>query len=222
MYNYKFTKMNDFTDQHIQPIRELEQHCKTLDQSSLRVGIDSLKEKDGDEAYLCHLNDELICFLSWYSSDGAEANVNAMVHPEHRRQGVYRTLLRQAMMEMHSYHIQTCRFRIPADSQAGLDCIRAMGSTLSSSEFTMMMNQLSTDKDEGSRHITFRIANECDTEFMVRCLADAFGDTEIWTRNYLSRTSEATRVTYIAMKGISLIGMIRDCSRVSILCDPHS
>ncbi|WP_154659157.1 GNAT family N-acetyltransferase [Paenibacillus massiliensis] len=44
---------------------------------------------------------------------------------------------------------------------------------------------------------------------MVRCLADAFGDTEIWTRNYLSRTSEATRVTYIAMKGISLIGMIR-------------
>ncbi|WP_018886355.1 hypothetical protein [Paenibacillus massiliensis] len=79
MYNYKFTKMNDFTDQHIQPIRELEQHCKTLDQSSLRVGIDSLKEKDGDEAYLCHLNDELIGFLSWYSSDGTEANVNAMV-----------------------------------------------------------------------------------------------------------------------------------------------
>lgn len=205
----QITKMNDFTEQHIKPIRELEEYCKIFDQSSLRVGIDSLKEKDGDEAYLCHLNDQLIGFLSWYSSDGAEANVNAMVHPEQRRQGVYRTLLRQALTEMHSHDIQTCRFRIPADSQPGLDCICAMGASLNSSEFTMKISQLSDVRDEGSQRITLRTADDRDVEFMVRCLAEAFGDTEVWTRNYLSRTTEATRVTYIAMKGTSPIGIIR-------------
>ncbi|AOZ90824.1 hypothetical protein [Paenibacillus crassostreae] len=85
MQEYQIIKMNDFSSQQIDQIRMLEQLCKIFDRSSLRVGIESLKEKDGDEAFLCKIEDQLIGFLSWYTTDGIEANINGMVHPEFRR-----------------------------------------------------------------------------------------------------------------------------------------
>ncbi|KIL34418.1 hypothetical protein SD71_20610 [Cohnella kolymensis] len=115
MHNYPIVKMNDFSASQITAIRELEQLCKHYDRSSLREGIESLKEEHGDHAFLCHSDKQLIGFISWYTSDGIEANLNGMVHPDYRRQGVFRHLLEKAAAEMHVKGIQTCRFRIPSN-----------------------------------------------------------------------------------------------------------
>jgi hypothetical protein len=48
MQEYQIIKMNDFSNDQINQIRMLEQLCKIYDKSSLRVGIESLKEIDGD------------------------------------------------------------------------------------------------------------------------------------------------------------------------------
>lgn len=51
--------------------------CKSADKSGLRIGVANLKP-GGDEAFLCYYGQELIGCLAWYTSDGEEANVNAM------------------------------------------------------------------------------------------------------------------------------------------------
>lgn len=55
MQEYNISTMSDFSKHYIDQIRILEHLCKTSDKSSLRVGVESLKEIDGDEAFLCHI-----------------------------------------------------------------------------------------------------------------------------------------------------------------------
>lgn len=208
MNDYQIVKMMDFSAHQIKRIRMLEQLCKHFDGSSLRVGIESLKADGGDHAFLCHHGDQLIGFVSWYTSDEIEANINGMVHPEYRRQGIFRKLLKSVVAELKARGIQKCRFRIPANSRPGITCIRPLGADLSSSEFTMNLSRLPTDEPHRTG-LTVRQAEARDFEFMVQCSSQAFGDSETWTRSYFLHTNEPERVTYIALDGLTPIGMIR-------------
>lgn len=83
--------MIDFSAVQIEQIRMLEQLCKNFDGSNLRIGVESLKTDGGDYAFLCHRRDQLIGFISWYTSDEIEANINGMVHPNPGREIIYYT-----------------------------------------------------------------------------------------------------------------------------------
>ncbi len=208
MQEYQISKMKDFSNAEIERVRTLEQICRTYDSSGLRVGVESLKAIGGDEAYLCFFNNKLIGFISWYTSDGTEANVNGMVHPDFRRQGVFNALLKRAMFEMQTKLIQSCRFRVPSNSQPGLEFIKHLGASFRTSEFLMSLTQLKEDMLQGT-DIILRSAEERDLGFMVTCSSQAFGDSESWTRSYFARTKEPERMSYIALDSLTLIGMIR-------------
>ncbi|MCM3629730.1 GNAT family N-acetyltransferase [Paenibacillus glycanilyticus] len=210
MQDYQFIKMKDFSNHQIDQIRNLEQLCKTFDRSSLRVGIECLKEIDGDEAYLCNNDDnQLIGFLSWHTSDGIEANINGMVHPDFRRQGIFHGLLKRAASDIQTYGIQTCCFRIPSDSEQGSDCIRHLGASLTLSQFSMLLNQLQTTGSSSHPDLVLRVGDDQDFEFMVTCFSQTFGNSESWSGNYLIRTQGPERVTYVALDGMTKVGMIR-------------
>lgn len=147
-------------------------------------------------------------FLSWYTSDGTEANINGMVHPDFRRKGVFNALLKRALPDMQAKEIQVCRFRIPFNSKPGVSFIKHLGANFHTSEFSMNLNQFQTDASNHSAFI-LRLAEDQDLEFMITCSSQAFGDTETWTRNYFVRTREPERVSYIASDNLEPIGMIR-------------
>lgn len=209
MHAFNIGKMNDYSGRQIDSIAELEQLCKQADRSCLRVGIESLKQTDGDEAFLCHDGDRLIGFLSWYTSDGAEGNLNAMVHPEYRRRGICRSLLRQALSEMKAEGIQSCRIKVPEDSAAGNACVQHAGARYDTSEFFMIMEKPESSRPTSQGHITFRTAEEQDWPFLIRCSSQAFGDPESWTEAYFNRTSGPSSVTYTATDGSTPVGMLR-------------
>ena len=201
-------KLKDYSDGQKERILKLEQLCKAYDGSNLRVGVESLKANGGDEAFLCLFGNQLIGFISWYTSDGVEANLNGMVHPDFRRQGVFQDLLHYAMLEMLTKGIQTCRFRIPSNSKPGMDFIKHIGANFQTSEFSMNLNRVLVDTSNRSG-LTLRLAEDRDLEFMITCSSQAFGDSEIWTRSYLARTNEPERLSYIALAGQTPIGMVR-------------
>ncbi|MFB5760682.1 GNAT family N-acetyltransferase [Paenibacillus medicaginis] len=208
MNDYQIVKMMDFSAHQIERIRMLEQLCKNVDKSSLRVGVESLKAVGGDHAFLCLYGGQIIGFVSWYTSDEIEANINAMVHPDYRSQGIFRELMKRVIAELQRHGMQTCRFRIPANSQPGMACIQHLEADLSSSEFTMNLTRFPTDLTHPFG-LAVRSAEARDFEFMVQCSSQAFGDSESWTRNYLLHTSDPERVTYIAWDNLSPVGMIR-------------
>lgn len=208
MQEYQMIKMEDYSNDQIDRIRSLEQLCQINDRSNLRVGIDSLKAVGGDEAYLCFFVNRLIGFLSWYTSDGTEANMNGMVHPDFRRKGVFNTLLKRALPEMQAKGIQVCRFRIPLNSEPGIGFIKHLGASFHTSEFSMNLQQFQADASN-HRAFALRLADVEDLEFMITCSSQAFGDSEAWTRNYFARTREPERVSYIALNNLEPVGMIR-------------
>ncbi len=209
MPTYTISKMTDFSDQQIDQIRLLEKRCASSDASNLRVGIESLKEVHGDEAFLCYNEDQLIGFLSWYTSDRIEANINAMVHPDFRRNGIFRSLLNNALADMHHIDIQHCLFRIPSNSQSGIDCIQHIDADLSHSQFSMTFNSIQ-DNIACYNHLHLKVAEKKDIAFLVYCFVQAFGDSESWTKEYLENTSkEPTRLTYLALDKSHPVGMIR-------------
>ncbi|MFC4811659.1 GNAT family N-acetyltransferase [Paenibacillus sp. GCM10023250] len=201
--------MNYFSKRELDRVRELEHVCRTTDGSSLRVGVESLKAEGGDEAHLCLLGGQLIGFLSWYTSDGTEANVNGMVHPGYRRRGVWRSLLRHGGSEMEAQGIRTCRVRVPADSEPGTAYMRHLGAEFREAEYVMALGRLQTA--EASRQgLRLRLAGERDWPFIIACSSLAFGDSESWTREYFARTREPGRDAYVVFdRGDAPIGLIR-------------
>lgn len=138
--------MTNYSKEQIDAVESLETQCKQFEQIHLRVGIEHLVKDHGDYAYFCHDKEQLIGFLSWYTSEGTEANINGMVHPDYRRQGVFRSLLGRAKQNMSSESIHSLRYRIVSGSSSGEAFVLHMGATYGSS-----LTQAITAQKKGSR-----------------------------------------------------------------------
>lgn len=208
MSTHQIVKLTEFSSESLEPIRELEQICRQADSSKLHIGLDNLTKESGDRAYLYQAAGHLAGCLIWYTADGVEANLNVMVHPEWRRQGIFQRLFVAAEAEMSEQGIQTCRFKVPADSEPGLRCVGHLGAWLDGSQFAM---ELTAFPEGTAGHPDLRLRPEEleDFGFMVRCMSQAFGDDEEWTLRYLGHTREPGRHNYIGCHGEERIGLIR-------------
>ncbi|MNO68718.1 putative acetyltransferase [compost metagenome] len=208
MPNFTIQPMTDYSKEQIEAVELLERLCKKFEQIQLRVGIEHLKKDHGDYAYLCHDKERLIGFLSWYTSDGTEANINGMVHPDYRHRGVFRNLLHRAKKDIELQGIPMLRYRVVSGSDSGKGFVLHIGASINSSEYSMSLVD-SPDKNDLHPSITLHLAETKDFEFMVSCFSAAFNETNVWTRNYLTRTQEPSRTTYIAFRENVPIGLIR-------------
>ncbi|WP_339314252.1 GNAT family N-acetyltransferase [Paenibacillus sp. FSL R10-2734] len=205
MTNYNVSPMMDYSKEQISEIELLEEHCKQYEQINLRVGIEHLAK---DHAYLCHHNERLIGLLSWYTSDGIEANINGMVHPDYRRQGVFHGLLYRAQQDMSSQSIRSLRYRVVTGSSSGEGFVQHIEASHSSSEYSMTFLK-SPDREEQSPRIILRPEEATDFEFVSICFSAAFNETTEWTQEYLAHTQELSRVTYLAFRDNVPVGLIR-------------
>ncbi|WP_169085042.1 GNAT family N-acetyltransferase [Paenibacillus sp. PL91] len=208
MPKYDLMPMKYDSKEQIDAIVILEQQCKQFEQIHINVGIEHLVKEDGDHALLCYHHERLIGLLSWYTSDGSAANINGMVHPDYRRQGVFRSLLQRAKEDMKPQELQTLSFRVPSGSQSGFGFVEHMKASFQRSEYAMTLAHLkpSTPRHTGLR---LRLMQPQDFEFMVLCSSQSFAESEEWTREYFSRTNEPSRMTYIAMLNRENVGIIR-------------
>lgn len=208
MTNFNFVPMTEFSKDEIAAVVSLEQQCKQFEQINLRVGTDNLVKGAGDHAFLCYHDEHLIGFLSWYTNDGIEANINGMVHPGHRRQGVFGNLLRLAKEDIKPQGIHTLVYRIVSGSQSGLGFVQHLEASFRESQYTMTLtNFLSREYRHPALYL--RPEEPRDLEFMVMCLSRAFGNSEDWTREYFGRTNEPNRTTYVAILDSAPVGIIR-------------
>lgn len=135
MTEYLVKKMNDISERELSAVSALETLCKNVDGIHLRVGVEHLGNGKSDTAYLCHDGRQLIGFLSWYTSDGTEASINAMVHPGYRLRHVFHRLMALAGSEMKPRGIEKLRYRVPAGSESGIQCAVQMSAALLNSEY---------------------------------------------------------------------------------------
>ncbi|KWX71920.1 GNAT family N-acetyltransferase [Paenibacillus jilunlii] len=208
MSNNNIIPMLYYSKEQIAGITRLEQECSQSDSFYINAGIEHLAKAGGDHGILCYQDNQIIGLLSWYTSDGSIANINALVHPQHRRQGVFRSLLERAAEDMKPQGIQFLCFRFPQGSQGGLAAAQSLGAVFNRSEYLMTLNPMKINSPVSTDLSLFPARPE-DFEFMVACSSAAFGDSEAWTRKYFTRTNEPGRVTYIVWMNHCRAGLIR-------------
>ncbi|CQR59019.1 GNAT family N-acetyltransferase [Paenibacillus riograndensis] len=194
--------------EQIAGITRLEQDCSQSDSFYINAGIEHLAKAGGDHGILCYQDNQIIGLLSWYTADGSIANINAIVHPGHRRQGVFRSLLQRAAEDMKPQGIEALCFRVPQGSQAGLAAVQSLGAVFNRSEYLMTLKPMKINSPVSSDLSLFPARPE-DFEFMVACSSAAFGDPEAWTRKYFTGTNEPGRATYVAWMNHYRVGLIR-------------
>ncbi|WP_315372104.1 GNAT family N-acetyltransferase, partial [Paenibacillus xylanexedens] len=157
---------------------------------------------------LCYRHGDLVGLLSWYPSDGVTGNINAIVHPDFRRQGVFGSLLKRAILDMKPQGINQLSYRVPQGLSPGVHTAQSLGAIYDRAEYSMqLVNEVLSVVEPPE--LTLSLAEAEDMEFMVTCSSQAFGDSEDWTREYFMQTNEPSRVTYIAWQNQLPVGLVR-------------
>ncbi|TCP52154.1 ribosomal protein S18 acetylase RimI-like enzyme [Tumebacillus sp. BK434] len=211
-----------FSPEEAAAVAALEELCNTAEGMNLRIGTEYLLSRSGDQPYdfLYYENGQLLGFLCWFTMDGKEAEINGMVHPDHRRRGIFKKLLAAADAEMRKHGIESRLYLVNPQSRSGLAFLEHLGGAFRHAEYTMQLQEFlpPSTRDEA---LCLRPAAEADLEFMVTCAAQAFGDPEDWMRDLLLSTSGPERTTYIAELEGTPVAMIRVLRSTEGIADIH-
>jgi ribosomal protein S18 acetylase RimI-like enzyme len=127
------------TPAEIAEIRQLVELCDTHDQATIRVNWDSLAARPADETndFLYYRDGQLVGVLSLYVFGRSEAEASGMVHPDQRRQGIFRALVDAGIAELRRRGIPKLIFFCDHESSTGIAALEALGTQYGYAEYRM-------------------------------------------------------------------------------------
>lgn len=124
----------------VEEIKQLERDVKAFDGVSLKLELDYKLQYLQDESHineiLCYEANHLVGYLGILSF-GSAAEISGMVHPNYRRQGIYKRLLSEAMGVLRQRKISQVLLLADEKSKSGRICIEHLGGSYRNSEFEM-------------------------------------------------------------------------------------
>ncbi len=125
-------------------VTQLATLCDRNDRITLKINYDSLRARPGNEVndFLYYEREELIGFLGLYQFNSHEIEISGMVHPAHRRKGIFSALLSAAKQEVRQRGISKLIFINETNSASGKSFLESLGATHTFSEYWMKMTQI--------------------------------------------------------------------------------
>lgn len=167
-------------------INELAAICSKYDGTALKLELDyklALAKEKERTAGLADIN-ELMYFdgekligyigIGCFGGSGSMPEINGMVHPDYRGQGVFTTMHQWTVLELRRRGKKTALLLCDGAKQAGKQFIQALGAKHEHSEYEMYV------RHEGEKKavppITLRKASNSDAKEIARQNAIYFGD----------------------------------------------
>lgn len=155
---------NDYDD-----IRNLEEICSKNDSTYLKLEIDyklnrskwDKKKRNVNSEFMFYETNLLIGYIGICEFGGPELEINGMVHPAFRKNGVFKKLFQEVNCEFNK---RTCKKMLllnDHNSLSGESFIKTTGAIYEFSEYEMHLNNI-PNKTESSYRITLRKANNQD------------------------------------------------------------
>jgi ribosomal protein S18 acetylase RimI-like enzyme len=155
-------------------VRTLERTCLEHDGTSLKLELDykeslAREREGGDEGnlskveneFLYKINDQVVAYAGICGFDGATLEVNGMVHPDYRRQGMFTKLMGLVLKSFENRKEKTLLCLCDHDSKSGQGFLNTLDVVYNFSEYEMYL-----DKDAGisgqDYGLTFRAATNKD------------------------------------------------------------
>lgn len=161
-----------FSDERLNQIRELQDICETYEDIRLKLNWDMLRSRDEENNadLFYYVDDQLIAFLGVYQF-GNKYELCGMVHPEYRRKGIFRQLLKKALESIHNAN--TILLNSPAKSESGKKFLDNQRCTYSFSEYQMVWKE--KQMKEFNKIVNLTRATKNDIDLMARLDVECFG-----------------------------------------------
>ncbi len=167
------------TPDELAAIARLIDICNQHDGLRMRIGMEMLRERRGDETndFLYYAGGQLVGYLEADSYGRKEKELVGMVHPAFRRQGIFSALFTAAKEEFHQRDVQKLILVSEQKSASGQAFLATTGAELAYSEHEMW---LGTFHERGRRTpgLSMRRANAQDIDTIVSFLATDSGNIE--------------------------------------------
>jgi len=160
--------------------------------------------------FLCYENENLIGYLALYAFNKKEAEVTAMTHPNHRRQGVFRQLLTVAQTELNRRNVADFLFICEQASNSGAACMQAIRARYDFSEYKMDFKRKGALTVPSPPKLHLRPAQPDDLADMIRMDELCFEISGSATQDHLQKVlTDPHRKAWIATINSHTIGKIQ-------------
>ncbi|KAF0816251.1 MULTISPECIES: GNAT family N-acetyltransferase [unclassified Cytobacillus] len=153
------------TKKQLDDIHSLQQICEEAENIKLKLNWDTLKSRPADEKndyFHYDQSGKLIGYLALYNF-GGPVEICGMVHPDHRRKGIFCSLFNEAAKQLTEAN--KLLINAPATSESAKGFIKSLPCTYSFSEYQMKRHK-SASIGANNPEVTMRKAESSDLDFI--------------------------------------------------------
>ena len=197
------------SEDELADIAHLIEVCNAYEGLRTRLSFEMLRNRPGDNIYdfLYYEQGSLVGYLALqgHGSD-EEKELVAVVHPDFRRRGIFRTLLNATQQELQTRGGKRLIFTCERASQSGQACMHAIGAALDFSEYEMVLGTLHERLTYDDR-LVFQAARSEDLKAIASIFAaDTDGNEERAFQHVSSVAARPNQQFYLATFGDEQLG----------------
>ena len=193
-----------------QAIKELEAICYAQDQTALKLELDykfqstrdAAKSTDDHNEFLYYLDKRLVGYMGICCFGGSTPEITGMVHPDHRRKGIFTNLMKAVAHELSGRHRDELLLLSDRKSDSGQAFIKSISAVYQYSEYEMFLHD---EVRTSVTNINLRKATNADMPELMRQDALYFGS------GHLVEPEEEEKkgmTIYLAEEGDRIIGKV--------------
>lgn len=209
-YKQGLYKRQGLTTTELAEIETLAAICETDEHLHMKLNWNTLRSRPKDQTndFLYYENGALVGFLAFFSFNLLEGEVSGMVHPEHRRKGIFTQLFTAAREVCQLRNIPTLLLIVEHDSVSGQGFAASLKPAYQHSEYKMELMEVKALPELDS-HLHFRPARPDEASILAHITAVTFDMPEQDVTWYSEHKAEDTkRRVYIATLDETYIGKL--------------
>ncbi|WP_432776688.1 GNAT family N-acetyltransferase [Brevibacillus gelatini] len=209
LLEYEIVTTKSMSAAQLEEVSQLAVICNEHDGIDLKINPSMLEKRSGDhpEDFLCYVDNKLVGFLGLYVFHNKEAEVSGMVHPAHRRKGIFTGLQRVAEEECRKRGIPDLVFIVQKKAQSGAAYMQRIGARYEFSEYWM---DLEKPAQVALGHaVQLRPATAADDETLIQLNVLGFKLEEAMVREMAERmANDPLNSTYLILAEEREVGKI--------------
>lgn len=206
---YEIVAIKSLTAAQLEEVNQLAVICNGHDGIALKINPNMLEQRSGEhtEDFLCYADNKLVGYLGLYVFHAKEAEVSGMVHPDHRRKGIFTGLQHRAKAECRKRGIPALLFIVQQKSQAGAAYQKRIGAPYEYSEYWMDLGK--SGREALSHAVRLRPATAADEETLIQLDVRGFQMEEAQVREMNEKMANDPRTsTYLVLAEERAVGKI--------------